>query len=118
MVLDTSEATEGMHRVPTSPYFDFGKQPPARRRLILGVIMSHISRVVYRIPRIRVNSSHLHSVGYDAESLTLEVALCTGTIYHYYEVTQETYDALMSATSHGKYFVQHIQKSHIYRRIV
>ena len=26
IVLDTSEATEGMHRVPTSPYFDFGKQ--------------------------------------------------------------------------------------------
>lgn len=79
--------------------------------------MSHIPRAVYRIPRIRVTSSHLHSVGYDAESLTLEVAMCTGTIYHYYEVSQETYEALISASSHGKYFVQYIQGFHVYRRV-
>jgi len=59
--------------------------------------------------RIPVQSSNLASVGYDAESLTLEIEFNHGGIYQYFGVSQDIYDGLMNASSKGNYFHQNIK---------
>jgi hypothetical protein len=59
--------------------------------------------------RIPVQSSNLASVGYDAESLTLEIEFYHGGIYQYFGVPQDIYDGLINASSKGKYFHQTIK---------
>lgn len=56
-----------------------------------------------------VSSSNLQSVGYDAESSTLEVEFHHGGIYQYYGVPESAYRALMSAGSVGSYFSRNIR---------
>ena len=58
--------------------------------------------------RIPVRSSNLVSVGYEPESLTLEIEFATG-IYQYFQVPENVYSDLMDASSIGNYFNQHIK---------
>ena len=68
--------------------------------------------------RISVSSSNLRSIGYDSISQTLEVEFHNGSIYQYSSVPSSVYEALMSASSHGSYFNQHIKKgSYPYTKI-
>lgn len=60
--------------------------------------------------RTSVDSSNLRSVGYDAATSTLEVEFHSGGIYQYYSVPASVYNGLMSASSHGTYFDQHVKK--------
>ena len=53
--------------------------------------------------RISISSSNLVSVGYDFDSQTLEVEFKGGTVYQYFNVPENVYDNLMSASSHGDY---------------
>jgi hypothetical protein len=64
-----------------------------------------------------VVSSDIHSIGYEADSHTLEIEFHSGGIYQYYSVPQPVYDGLMNAPSHGKYFQAHIKGVFQYRRI-
>lgn len=57
-----------------------------------------------------VSSSNLASIGYDAESLVLEVEFNNGRVYQYFDVPQGTYDELMSASSKGSYMNNVIKK--------
>lgn len=59
--------------------------------------------------RIPVQSSNLASVGYNADSLTLEIEFYHGGIYQYYGVPQDIYDGLINAPSKGTYFHQNIK---------
>ena len=68
--------------------------------------------LMYRIP---VSSSNLASVGY--EGGILEVEFKSGSVYQYSGVPASVYDALMSATSHGKYFSVHIRNNYPYRQV-
>ena len=43
--------------------------------------------------RLSVESRHVKSLGYDAESQTLEVEFLNGAIYDYAPVSQEQFDA-------------------------
>jgi len=65
--------------------------------------------------RIPVSSSNLASVGY--EEGVLEVAFKSGSVYQYSGVPESVYKALMSAPSHGKYFVAYIRNNYSYRQI-
>ncbi|EGR5121793.1 KTSC domain-containing protein [Vibrio cholerae] len=66
--------------------------------------------------RTAVSSSNLVSVGYDADSMTLEVEFNNG-IYQYYDVPEYIYEELMSATSAGSYLHQNIKGSFRFSRI-
>jgi hypothetical protein len=58
--------------------------------------------------RISVSSSNVDSVGYDAQTQTLEVAFKSGDIYQYSGVPTNVYEAIMSASSVGSYLHQHV----------
>lgn len=66
--------------------------------------------------RDAVSSSLLRSVGYDPEEQLLEVELQDGNIYQYTDVPEATYQGLMAADSHGRYFAHHV-RGHSYHRI-
>jgi len=61
--------------------------------------------------REEVSSSNLASIGYDAESKTLEIEFLNGGIYQYFSVPEIIYNGLMSASSHGQYFDKNIKKA-------
>jgi len=56
-----------------------------------------------------VKSSSIRSVGYEPETKTLGVTFNHGMTYHYANVDQEIYDAMMVADSVGKFFQQEIK---------
>jgi len=60
--------------------------------------------------RLAVKSKNLKSVGYDEESMTLQVEFHRGGIYDYYPITSEGYMNLMNAPSKGQYFESRIKK--------
>lgn len=62
--------------------------------------------------RESVSSSNLASVGYDPTSKTLEVAFKSGRVYEYYNVPASEHRALMSASSHGRYFNANIKENY------
>ena len=61
--------------------------------------------------RLSVESSNLASVGYDAENEILEIEFNHGGIYQYFDVLENVYEELMSASSHGQYFDRNIKKA-------
>ncbi len=67
--------------------------------------------------RQRVSSSNLASVGYDPTSQTLEVEFLSSGIYQYFNVPSNIYQGLMSASSHGKYFIANIKDIYRFRKI-
>lgn len=60
--------------------------------------------------RVAVSSSNLASIGYDAESKTLEIEFLNGSIYQYFNVPDSIFSGLISAASHGQYFSAFIKK--------
>lgn len=67
--------------------------------------------------RISISSSSLVSVGYDSDSQTLEVEFKGGTVYQYFNVPENVYHNLMSATSHGVYFSANIRDNYDYEKL-
>ena len=59
--------------------------------------------------RIPVSSSNLASIGYDFQSLTLEIEFKDGSVYQYFDVPDNMYEDLMQAPSKGKFFHAHIK---------
>lgn len=66
--------------------------------------------------RVSVISSNLVSVGYDPETMTLEVEFNNG-LYQYYDVPQYIYEELMSADSLGSYLYRNIRNTFNYAQI-
>lgn len=56
---------------------------------------------------IPVSSSDISSIGH--EGSTLHIRFNSGGLYAYYNVPASTYNSLMSAGSHGKYFHANIK---------
>ncbi|WP_255197763.1 KTSC domain-containing protein [Halorarius litoreus] len=67
--------------------------------------------------RTPVSSSNLSSVGYDADTQTLEIEFNDGSVYQYSNVPTNIYEGLISAPSHGKYFHRNIRDSFNYTQI-
>lgn len=61
--------------------------------------------------RTTVSSSNLKSVGYDAQSQTLEIEFNKGDVYQYLTVPQSVYLGLMKASSKGEFFDSNIKKA-------
>ena len=57
-----------------------------------------------------VSSSDIRSVGYDSDSLMLEVEFLSGAVYQYANVPAAVYHGLLAAPSKGRYFNQFIRK--------
>ena len=71
----------------------------------------------YEMHRVKVSSSNLVSVGYDAGSKVLQIEFGGDALYDYDNVPPDVYEGLMSASSHGKYFDRHIKGCYEYRRV-
>ena len=64
-----------------------------------------------------VSSSNIASIGYDSETLTLEVEFISGGVYQYYDVPEREYEGLKGAPSHGKYLNSNIKGSYSYAKV-
>ena len=61
--------------------------------------------------RTPVTSSNIVSIGYDSETMILEVEFKGRTIYQYYNIPEHMYAELMNAPSHGRYLDTNIKKA-------
>lgn len=67
--------------------------------------------------RILVSSSNVATVGYDSETQTLEIEFNNGGVYQYFDVSQDIYEALISADSVGKFLNANIKGYYRYARV-
>lgn len=67
--------------------------------------------------RYNVASSNITSVGYDAQTQTLEVEFLDGAIYQYYGVPENMYDQMMKEQSKGKFLNAYIRNQYPYSRV-
>lgn len=61
---------------------------------------------------INVDSTNLSAVGYDSENKILTIEFNDGGLYEYYDVPQNIYDELMSASSKGSFFHRFIRDAY------
>ena len=59
--------------------------------------------------RVSVTSSALSSVGYELNTLTLEIELSNGRVYQYFGVAETVFQELVNSSSKGQYYNQHIR---------
>lgn len=64
-----------------------------------------------------VESSNLASIGYDPENEILEVEFKHGGVYQYFDVSENVYEELMNADSHGVYFSANIRNNYEYIKL-
>jgi hypothetical protein len=64
-----------------------------------------------------VSSSNIASIGYDANSQTLEIEFLNGGVYQYFDVPQHVYEELMNAGSHGQYLARSIKGAYRYSKV-
>lgn len=66
--------------------------------------------------RSSVDSSSVRSVGYDAETMILEIEFSTGSVYQFFDVPETVHTALMNSDSKGKFFNARIKDIYRYSR--
>jgi hypothetical protein len=62
--------------------------------------------------RESVQSSMIVSLGYDANSSTLEIEFNGGAVWQYYEVPENVYYDMMNSGSLGKFFHSNIKSQY------
>lgn len=67
--------------------------------------------------REQVESSNLASIGYDSDNQILEIEFKHGGIYQYFEVSENTFEELMNADSHGLYFSANIRNEYEFSKL-
>jgi KTSC domain len=65
--------------------------------------------------RVPVSSSSMASIGYDPDTLTLEIEFRNGAVYQYASVSQGEYEGFISSASKGAYFNSYIKRYHCTR---
>ena len=68
--------------------------------------------VLSHIPRVRVDSSGIASVGYSKRRHVLEIEFTNGAIYRYLNVAPSVHRDLMSAESKARYYDQNIKRNY------
>ena len=63
-----------------------------------------------------VESSLIHSLGYDVDGKMAYVRLTNGELYVFQGVPQSAYDALLDARSKGQYFNRSFKEIYPYQR--
>lgn len=66
---------------------------------------------------VRVVSSNIEAVGYDEGRLILTVRFKNGSVYEYYEVSNEIFEGLLLADSVGKFHNEYVKNEYSYKRI-
>jgi hypothetical protein len=64
-----------------------------------------------------VTSSSVAEIGYDVNTMTLEVAFRNGTTYQYFDVPESLYQELMSSESVGRFLNEQIKNSYRYTKV-
>jgi hypothetical protein len=59
--------------------------------------------------RMKVESSNIAEIGYDPDSLTLEIKFNSGGIYQYWPITLGGWNAFLKAESKGNFFIKNIK---------
>ena len=67
--------------------------------------------------RVGVTSSSVASVGYAAETGTLELEYRNGSVYEYFAVPRSVFDSLLAAGSKGTFVSAWIRGRYPYRRV-
>ena len=67
--------------------------------------------------RVQVASSNIAEVGYESETMTLEVMFTNGGIYQYFDVPPNTYNEMLNSLSPGKYFQHNIRGTFRFARM-
>lgn len=67
--------------------------------------------------RIKVVSSNISSIGYDANRKILEVEFQSGSIYQYSGVPEHEYKGLLNTASKGKYLNTRIKDCYAYVQV-
>lgn len=67
--------------------------------------------------RDSVISSNVASVGYDPQTMTLEVEFLGGSVYQYFDVPESEYSGLIGADTVGGYLNSNIKGRYRYARI-
>lgn len=67
--------------------------------------------------RLSLDSSTIKGVGYDATSSTLEIEFQNGDIRQYDAVPLQVFQKLLSAASHGGFFISHIKHQYNYKKV-
>lgn len=67
--------------------------------------------------RSAVASSNISEIGYDPMSETLEVMFTNGSVYQYYNVSQNLFDQIMQAPSKGQFLNTYIKNAYPYSRV-
>lgn len=66
--------------------------------------------------RTPVTSSNVVAVGYDTDTLTLEVEFKDGAVYQYFDVPETVYRELLSASSIGQFMHSNIRNTYRYAK--
>ena len=61
------------------------------------------------VPRVRVQSRAVRSIGYDEYEWVLQVRFNNGKLYNYFRVPPQEHDALLRAASIGGYLNRQIK---------
>tara|TARA_R110000868_G_scaffold395447_1_gene667119 strand:- start:5248 stop:5457 length:210 start_codon:yes stop_codon:yes gene_type:complete len=67
--------------------------------------------------RTPINSSNLLSIGYQADTNTLEVEFKGGAVYQYFDVPLAIYEELINAVSLGVYFAANIRENYDFEKL-
>jgi hypothetical protein len=67
--------------------------------------------------RTPVSSSNVSSIGYDADSQTLEVEFNNGAVYQYSGIPEYEYVGIMNADSKGKYLHSNIKNRYPFSKL-
>ena len=67
--------------------------------------------------RISVQSSNVAEVGYDPNTMTLEVAFHSGGIYQYFDVPGSLFQEMLQAESVGRFLNLYIKNSYRYAKL-
>lgn len=67
--------------------------------------------------RYSVASSNIAAIGYDPATETLEVEFLSGSVYQYYNVSENMYDQLMKDGSKGRFLHTYIKNAYPYSRV-
>jgi len=66
---------------------------------------------------IPVTSSNVESIGYDADSSTLQVEFKNGSTYQYFDVHESIFTGLRDADSIGGYLAARIKGTYRYSKV-
>ena len=75
-----------------------------------GAALPVLTGLAMAMPRRPVQSGSIASIGYAAQTQTLEVEFKNGSVYQYFGVPAAIYQGLMTAESHGHYLDRYVKK--------